>query len=69
MSGELGALAKVHDIEAGDDGDALAEAKALKLPTECKLWERGRLVAELDPQKSSPAMLICGDDTTAVQFE
>jgi hypothetical protein len=47
-----GAFAKSHEIEASDDKDAVARAKAMKLPVKCELWQRGRMVAVLDPHKS-----------------
>jgi hypothetical protein len=42
-----GRFAKSHEIEARDDEDALAKARAMKLPVRCELWSGNRLVAEL----------------------
>ena len=36
-----------HEIEAADDPQALAKARAMKLPVPCELWARERLVAKL----------------------
>jgi hypothetical protein len=46
-----GRFARAHEIEARDDEDALAQARAMKLPVECELWNRNRLVAKLPPFK------------------
>ena len=43
-----GKITKVHEIPAATDEQALAIAKDLKLPTECELWDKGRMVAKLD---------------------
>jgi len=42
---------KAHEIEASDDEDALAKARAMKLPVICELWTRNRLVKKLPPHK------------------
>ena len=42
-----GNFTKSHEIEAQDDAEALAQAREMKLPVECELWARNRLVAEL----------------------
>jgi hypothetical protein len=47
---EHGGFTRSHDIEAANDADALARAKAMKLPVKCELWEHGRMVAKLDPR-------------------
>ncbi len=47
-----GGFSKSHEIDADDDKDALAQAKAMKLPVKCELWERGRKVADLPAYKS-----------------
>ena len=47
---ERGGFTSSHEIEAADDADALAKAKAMKLPVKCELWEHGRMVAKLDPR-------------------
>jgi len=49
---EGGTFSKSHEIEAADDEDALAKARAMKLPVKCELWQRGRMVAELEPHES-----------------
>ena len=41
---DKGRFTKVHEIEASDDEDALAKARAMKLPMVCELWNRNRLV-------------------------
>ena len=47
-----GRFTKSHEIEAKDDDDALAKARAMKLPVVCELWTRNRLVKTLSPQKT-----------------
>ena len=49
---DAGNFSKAHDIEAGSDEAALKQARELKLPVHCELWERGRLVAELEPHRA-----------------
>jgi hypothetical protein len=44
---EQGGFSRSHEIPAGHDADAIARAKAMKLPVKCELWERARLVAQL----------------------
>jgi len=46
---ERGSFSKAHEIEAADDSDALAKARAMKLPVSCELWSRNRLVAKIPP--------------------
>ena len=46
---EHGRFAKSHEIAAGDDEQALAKARAMKLPVPCELWALERLVAKLPP--------------------
>jgi hypothetical protein len=41
----------MHEIAAADDEEAVASARAMKLPVKCELWERDRLVTTLPPQK------------------
>jgi hypothetical protein len=48
---ERGRFTNSHEIEASDDDDALAKARALKLPVVCELWNRNRLVTKLPPYK------------------
>jgi len=49
---DAGRFSKSHEITADSDDQALAKAKELKLPVKCELWERERLVGELDPHKA-----------------
>lgn len=44
---EQGGFSTSHEIEAKDDSDALAKARAMTLPVACELWARNRLVAKL----------------------
>ena len=46
---ELGRFAKSHDILADSDSEALDQARAMKLPVACELWNRNRFVAKLPP--------------------
>ena len=48
---DQGSITKSHEIEAGSDADALAQAHSLKLDVACELWNRNRLVAKLPPAK------------------
>jgi hypothetical protein len=48
---DKGRFTKSHEIEASDDEDALAKARAMKLPMVCELWTRNRLVETLLPAK------------------
>jgi hypothetical protein len=48
---DRGKFTKSHDINAGNDADALAKARDMKLPVKCELWERGRMVATLDAHR------------------
>lgn len=41
-----------HEIEAADDAEALAKARDMKLSVKCELWQRGRMVAVLDPSRA-----------------
>jgi hypothetical protein len=47
---DRGGFSAAHDIDADDDSQALAKAKGMQISTQCELWERGRMVAKLDPQ-------------------
>lgn len=38
---------KVHEVIAENDADALAQAKALKQPLKCDLWNGSRFVATI----------------------
>jgi hypothetical protein len=49
---DAGRFSKSHEIMAGSDKQALAKAKELKLPVECELWARDRLVGKLDPHEA-----------------
>lgn len=44
---ERGKFTKSHDVHAKNDDEALALAREMKLPVQCELWERERMVAEL----------------------
>jgi hypothetical protein len=46
-----GRFAKSHELEAASDADALAQAREMKLPVACELWNRNRLVAKLPPHR------------------
>ena len=46
-----GRFTKAHEIEARDDEDAVAKARAMKLAVVCELWARNRLVKKLPPHK------------------
>jgi hypothetical protein len=46
-----GSFTTVHEIDAADDAEALSKAREMKLPVKCELWERGRMVAMLDPHR------------------
>ena len=45
-----GKFTNAHEIEAASDADAIAQARKMKLDVTCELWERGRMVAMLEPQ-------------------
>jgi hypothetical protein len=47
---EAGKFTNAHEIEAASDTDAIAQARKMKLDVVCELWERGRMVAMLEPQ-------------------
>jgi hypothetical protein len=44
-----GNFARAHEFEADSDEDALKQAREMKLPVVCELWERSRMVAKLEP--------------------
>jgi hypothetical protein len=44
-----GRFAKLHEINAASDADALDQARELKVDAACELWNRNRLVAKLPP--------------------
>jgi hypothetical protein len=48
---EHGGFAKLHELSAASDSEALERARALKLPGACELWNRNRLVAKLPPYR------------------
>ena len=48
---ERGGFSSAHDIHADDDSQALAKAKAMELAAYCELWERGRMIAKLEPHR------------------
>ena len=41
-----------HEFEALDDEEALGKARAMKLSVKCELWQRGRMVAVLEPRRA-----------------
>ena len=47
----VGKFTTMHEIAAVDDDEAVAAARAMKLPVKCELWERSRLVATISPHK------------------
>jgi hypothetical protein len=46
-----GRFSDVYEISAASDVDALAKARAMKIAGKCELWERGRIIAVLDPHQ------------------
>lgn len=48
---EHGRFTRSHEINASDDADALAKARAMRLPVFCELWNRDRIVAKLPADK------------------
>jgi hypothetical protein len=46
---DRGKFTKAQEINAADDADALNQAREMKLPVRCELWEHGRMIAELAP--------------------
>jgi hypothetical protein len=52
----LNKITHVEEIIATGDAEAIMQAKAMKKPTKCELWNRGRLVAKIDaaPEKERP---------------
>jgi hypothetical protein len=50
---EAGNFGKVHEFEVASDAEAMKEARELKLPIACELWEHSRMVAKLEPHKAS----------------
>jgi len=44
-----GSFAKAHEISAPSDDDALDMVQKMNLGMKCELWQRGRLVAEIEP--------------------
>ena len=49
---DRGGFSTSHEIEAADDSEAIAKAKAMKLRVKCELWEHRRRVAQLEPHKA-----------------
>ena len=43
-----GRIVKAHDVEARNDEEAIAAAKDMQLPSKCELWDKDRLVAEIE---------------------
>jgi hypothetical protein len=50
---EQGNIGNVHEFEAASDAEAIRDARELKLPVNCELWEHSRMVAKLEPHKAS----------------
>ena len=46
-----GSFTQAHEISAADDKEALSQAREMELTVRCELWQRGRLVAKLDPER------------------
>jgi hypothetical protein len=46
-----GGFTKAHDISAATDNDALERAQDMNLAVKCELWQRGRLVATIQPNR------------------
>lgn len=44
-----GTIEAAEAITATGDTEAIMIAKAMKKPVKCELWERGRMVATLEP--------------------
>jgi hypothetical protein len=49
---DAGTFTKSHEIEAASDEEAIRQARDLKLPVPCELWDHGRMVAKLEPHKA-----------------
>lgn len=43
-----GNISSADWIEAVDDADAVRKARELKIPAKCELWDRTRLVAQIE---------------------
>ena len=50
---DRGGFSKSHEIHAETDEEAVAAARAMKLPVKCEIWERSRKVAVLDAHSGS----------------
>jgi hypothetical protein len=48
-------------VECASDGEAIAHARALGDGQAIEVWERGRMVACVDPEFSRPAPLLAGE--------
>lgn len=46
-------IVRVEEIEAGDDGDAIAQVEAKDFGLKCEIWERHRLVATLEGERKN----------------
>lgn len=44
-----GSFAKAHEISAPGDTEALEHVQGMNLTTKAELWQRGRLVAKIEP--------------------
>jgi hypothetical protein len=49
--GANGKFEAVEEIMATGDAEAVMLAKAMKKRVKCELWERGRMVATLEPHR------------------
>jgi hypothetical protein len=47
-----GKFSNVFEISAETDGEALAKARAMKIAGKCELWDRGRIIAVIDPHSA-----------------
>jgi hypothetical protein len=47
-----GRFRKVEEVEAADDSDALAHARALKHSGECEVWRGSHLVGRVEAQSA-----------------
>ena len=50
-----GKISTSHEFLAADDSEALARTRAMKLETECELWNRDRLIAKIPPARPRKA--------------
>jgi len=50
---ERGKISSDEWFDADNDDDAIATAKAMKIPHACELWDRDRMLAHIDATRSS----------------